>query len=152
MELQGIDPLYFVKRQVIAIVVGLIVMVGLMLIDYRRLRELSLIGYAATVFMLIVVLKFGVSVKGAQARFDIGAFQIQPGEFAKIFLHPRARGVLHDSPGGDERPPATRRARDLRGADGPHHAPARPRYRSGADGDGLHDPDDGRGHAPGIWW
>ncbi len=86
LELQHIDPLYFVKRQVIAIVVGVVVMVGLMLIDYRRLRELSLIGYGATVFMLLVVLKFGVSVKGAQARFDIGAFQVQPGEFAKIFL------------------------------------------------------------------
>ncbi|MEP6623778.1 MAG: rod shape-determining protein RodA [Acidimicrobiia bacterium] len=86
LEIQHVDPLYFVKRQVIAIVVGVVVMVGLMLIDYRRLRELSLIGYGATVLMLIVVLKFGVSVKGAQARFDIGAFQMQPGEFAKIFL------------------------------------------------------------------
>ena len=86
LEIQHLDPLYFVKRQIIAIVVGVIVMVILMLIDYRRLRELSLLGYGATVLMLVAVLKFGVSVKGAQARFDIGAFQIQPGEFAKVFL------------------------------------------------------------------
>ena len=86
LETQGIDPLYYLKRQIIAIVVGVVVMVILMLIDYRRLRELSLIGYGATILLLIAVLKFGVSVKGAQARFDIGAFQIQPGEFAKVFL------------------------------------------------------------------
>ncbi len=86
LETQGIDPLYYLKRQIIAIVVGVVVMVILMLIDYRRLRELSLIGYGATILLLIAVLKFGVSVKGAQARFDIGAFQIQPAEFAKVFL------------------------------------------------------------------
>jgi rod shape determining protein RodA len=86
LEIQHLDPLYFVKRQIIAIIVGVLVMVILMLIDYRRLRELSLLGYGATVLMLVAVLKFGASVKGAQARFDIGAFQLQPGEFAKIFL------------------------------------------------------------------
>ena len=86
LELQGMDPLYYAKRQIIAIVVGIVVMVFLMLIDYRRLRELSLFGYGATVLMLLAVLKFGATVKGAQARFDIGPFQLQPGEFAKIFL------------------------------------------------------------------
>ncbi len=86
LEDANLDPMFFVKRQVIAIVIGLAAMVGLMLIDYRRLRELSLLGYGVTVLMLVAVLKFGVDVKGAQARFDIGPFQVQPGEFAKIFL------------------------------------------------------------------
>ena len=86
LEARHLDPLYFVKRQIIAITVGVIVMIVLMFIDYRRLRELSLLGYAATILMLLAVLKFGASVKGAQARFDIGPFQLQPGEFAKIFL------------------------------------------------------------------
>ena len=86
LEAQHLDPLYFVKRQIIAITVGVIVMIVLMFIDYRRLRELSLLGYGATILMLLAVLKIGASVKGAQARFDIGPFQLQPGEFAKIFL------------------------------------------------------------------
>ena len=55
-------------------------------IDYRRLRELALLGYGATIVMLVAVLEFGANVKGAQARFDIGPFQLQPAEFAKIFL------------------------------------------------------------------
>ena len=86
LEAENLDPMFFVKRQAIAIVIGLAAMVGLMMIDYRRLRELSLLGYFATVLMLVAVLKLGVDVKGAQARFDIGPFQVQPGEFAKVFL------------------------------------------------------------------
>ena len=34
----------------------------------------------------MAVLRVGANVKGAQARFDIGPFQLQPGEFAKLFL------------------------------------------------------------------
>jgi rod shape determining protein RodA len=82
----GIDPYDFVKRQGIAIVVGIVAMLVLTAIDYRRLRELALLGYAATVLMLVAVLRVGANVKGAQARFDIGPFQLQPGEFAKLFL------------------------------------------------------------------
>ena len=83
---QGLDPYYFVKRQGIAIVLGLVAMAVMIAVDYRRLRELALIGYGATILMLVAVLKIGADVKGAQARFDIGPFQLQPGEFAKIFL------------------------------------------------------------------
>src|SRR6476660_1910609 len=68
LEEAGLDPFDFVKRQAIAIVVGVIAMAILTAIDYRKLRELALLGY------------------GAQARFDIGPFQLQPGEFAKLFL------------------------------------------------------------------
>jgi rod shape determining protein RodA len=82
----GLDPYDFVKRQAVAIVVGLVAMAILTAIDYRKLRELALLGYGATILMLVAVLKVGANVKGAQARFDIGPFQLQPGEFAKLFL------------------------------------------------------------------
>jgi rod shape determining protein RodA len=82
----GEDPLYFVKRQAVAIVLGIVAMAIMAVIDYRRLRELALFGYAITVLMLVAVLGVGVQVKGAQARFDIGPLQLQPGEIAKLFL------------------------------------------------------------------
>ncbi len=82
----GADPLTFVKRQAVAIVLGIIAMVIMTVIDYRRLRELALFGYAITVLMLVAVLGIGVQVKGAQARFDIGPLQLQPGELAKLFV------------------------------------------------------------------
>jgi rod shape determining protein RodA len=86
LEQAGGDPLDFVKRQAIAIVIGIVAMVLMIAIDYRKLRELALFGYFGTVFLLIAVLGMGTSVKGAQARFDLGPLQLQPGELAKLFL------------------------------------------------------------------
>ncbi|MGZ6979967.1 MAG: rod shape-determining protein RodA [Acidimicrobiia bacterium] len=86
LEQAGGDPLNFVKRQAIAIVLGIAAMAIMTVIDYRRLRELALFGYGATVVMLVAVLGIGVQVKGAQARFDVGPIQIQPGELAKLFV------------------------------------------------------------------
>jgi rod shape determining protein RodA len=86
LEAAHSDPLYFVKRQGLAMGLGVLAMVVVMSIDYRRLRELALVGYAGVVLLLIGVLGAGTQVKGAQARFDIGPFQLQPGEFAKFFL------------------------------------------------------------------
>jgi rod shape determining protein RodA len=80
------DPLYYVKRQAIAIVIGIVAMVIVAAIDYRRLRELALWGYGVTLLTLVAVLGIGAQVKGAQARFDVGPFQMQPSEFAKFFI------------------------------------------------------------------
>lgn len=86
LEQAGLDPLYFVKRQAVAIVIGVIAMAVMMAIDYRRLRELAVLGYGGTIVLLVGVRAVGRNVRGAQARFDIGPFQLQPGEFAKLFV------------------------------------------------------------------
>jgi len=83
---QGIDELYFVKRQGVAVAVGLLVMGVILAIDYRKLRDYSLFAYCATVFVLLLVLSpIGSSSRGAQAWFDLpGGFQFQPSELAKF--------------------------------------------------------------------
>ena len=86
LEQAGDDPFAFVKRQAVAIVVGILAMAVMLAIDYRRLRELALWGYGVTIVMLLAVKGVGANVKGTQARFDLGAFQLQPGEVAKLFL------------------------------------------------------------------
>jgi rod shape determining protein RodA len=75
-----------VQKQAVSVAVGIVVMVLMIAIDYRKLRELALLGYGATVVLLVAVLGIGANVKGAQARFDLGPFQLQPGEFAKLFV------------------------------------------------------------------
>lgn len=82
-RLTGYDT---VQKQAVSLVVGILVMVAMLAIDYRRLRELALLGYGVTVALLVAVLGIGADVKGAQARFDLGPFQLQPGEFAKLFV------------------------------------------------------------------
>ena len=86
LEQAGGNPLNFVKRQAAAIFLGIVAMTIMTVIDYRRLRELALFGYGVTVILLVAVLGIGVQVKGAQARFDVGPIQIQPGELAKLFV------------------------------------------------------------------
>jgi rod shape determining protein RodA len=83
---QGVDEFYFVKRQGVAIVVGLLVMAALLAVDYRKLRDFSVLAYGATVLLLLAVLSpVGSSGRGHQAWFQIpGGFQLQPSELAKF--------------------------------------------------------------------
>jgi rod shape determining protein RodA len=86
LQVEGIDELYFVKRQGAAIAVGLLVMGVILAIDYRKLRDYSVLAYGATVLLLLVVLSpLGSSSRGSQAWFQLpGGFQLQPSELAKF--------------------------------------------------------------------
>jgi len=88
LEGQGISPLYFVERQVAAMFLGTILMVVLVLVDYRKIRDFSLAGYALSVASLVLVLSpLGDRSKGTQGWFALPmGFQLQPSEFAKVFL------------------------------------------------------------------
>lgn len=82
------DPLYFVKRQSVALIVSLGVFFLIMRIDYRRFSTYSLVAYLGTCIALFLVLTpFGSDSRGAQAWFQLPfGFQLQPSEFAKVIL------------------------------------------------------------------
>lgn len=73
------------NKQCIWFVVSLVIMVGVMLIDYETLVKMSPIFYGMFIVLLIGVL-FTPEINGATSWFDIGFFSFQPGEFAKIFV------------------------------------------------------------------
>ncbi len=84
---EGIDPGYYLKRQAVFVVIGIIVMVVAAAIDYRRLRDFAPTFYAGSILALLLILTpLGKKSKGAQAWFQIGAYQLEPSEFAKIAL------------------------------------------------------------------
>ena len=76
----------FVKKQLIYFVIGLILMIIVMHIDYHLLGDWYLIIYGATLIILIAVFFVGKNVNGASRWIMIGPVQIQPSEFAKISM------------------------------------------------------------------
>lgn len=77
------------KKQILWLLVGFVLMIGISFFDYRILknyRSAIVILYGATLALLAGVLVFGVSIRGAESWYRIGQIAIQPVEFAKIAI------------------------------------------------------------------
>jgi rod shape determining protein RodA len=95
----GLSKYYFVERQGLALGIGVVAMVALMLIDYRRIRDLWALGYLLILPLLAGVIVLGRNHKGAQAWFQLGPFQFQPSEIAKVVLIVAIAGYCHQHRG-----------------------------------------------------
>jgi len=73
-----------VVTQLTAIGLGLVALAVCLMIDYRTLTDKSHLIYLFTIGLLVYVLLFGASAKGAQRWIAVGPFNLQPSEFAKI--------------------------------------------------------------------
>lgn len=81
----GLDQAIFLKRQILFIGIGLVLLVGAALFDYRHLATFSPIIFVVAVIGLVVVLTpMGEVVQGARRWISLGVFQIQPSELAKL--------------------------------------------------------------------
>lgn len=76
-----------VTKQIIGVMVGLALAIGLSIIDYHRIIKLYALVYVACLLFLGAVLIIGHSAGGATRWINIpGIGRIQPSEFAKIGL------------------------------------------------------------------
>ena len=82
------DSLYFFRRQMIWLVVGMIAMLLVMaLARMDWIRRWSLVIYLASVFFCVLVLLIGNNVNGSTRWLGIGDFiTFQPSEFAKLAI------------------------------------------------------------------
>jgi rod shape determining protein RodA len=83
---QGDDPKTFLKKQGLFVILGVITMVVVALIDYRRLEPVATILYWLIVLSLVGVFVAGSSAQGAARWFSVGPLQLQPSEFAVLAL------------------------------------------------------------------
>jgi rod shape determining protein RodA len=82
----GLDPMTYVKRQAIAVVGGIVLMAVVAVVDYRKLRDWAVPIYVGALGLLVGVIAIGRSSNGSQAWFQVGSFQLQPSELAKVAL------------------------------------------------------------------
>lgn len=83
------DSYYFVKRQIIFLMVGLLAAFVLSRLSLRKLRLLGWAGIAVAFLLLILTYTpLGVTVNGNRNWLDLGSsmFRIQPSEFAKVAI------------------------------------------------------------------
>ena len=70
--------------QLYAIVIGAVAFVICLTVDYRALTDKSHFIYLALLALLVYVLVLGTTAGGARRWISLGAFNLQPSEFAKI--------------------------------------------------------------------
>jgi rod shape determining protein RodA len=84
----GANPHAYLEKQLLVVVIGLIMMTGVTLIDYRILRMIAPFAYAAGCLGLLAVLSpLGTTILGSHSWIPLpGGFQVEPSEYAKIGL------------------------------------------------------------------
>lgn len=80
------DSNYFLKKQLLRIFIGLVLMIIFFHIDYHDLQKLSWVLLIFSTLLLIYVLFKGLKINGSQRSFEIMNFVFQPSELAKYVL------------------------------------------------------------------
>jgi rod shape determining protein RodA len=82
----GGSPEPYADRHVMRFAAGLVLMVGVALVDIRVIQKLAWPIYAVCLALLVVVARYGHVGKGAQRWIEFGGLQLQPSEMMKIAL------------------------------------------------------------------
>jgi rod shape determining protein RodA len=90
------SPWYYVERQGIYAVVGLVLMYGVSRIDYSRLRELRYPVYGLMIALLLLVIGIATATRGAKSWIVLPFFNFQPSEVGKVLLVVALSGFLVD--------------------------------------------------------
>jgi rod shape determining protein RodA len=106
----GGDPQGFLKKQLLNITIGFVLLGTVSMLDYRTLRTYAPIAYfLACLGLLAVLTPLGATINGARSWIVIGGLQVEPSEFVKVTIILVVAVVLGELRDGDRAP----RGRDL---------------------------------------
>jgi len=80
------DPYHYVKRQLIWAGIGILVMFVAAKLDYHVYKYLALPGLLLALILLVLVLFIGEDISGSTRWIDLGLFNLQPSEIAKLAM------------------------------------------------------------------
>ena len=103
---RGADPRTFFVKQMLAIVVGLILVLATSALDYRKLRSWAPALYVLSLLGLIAALTpLGTAVNGSKSWITLPAgYQVEPSEFAKLAVILMSAKFLSDARRSGVRP------------------------------------------------
>lgn len=79
----GLDPFFFVRRQMALLIPAIAIMVAISMMSPRAVRLLALIGFVIATSLLALTFVGGVEIKGARRWIHLPGLSIQPSEFVK---------------------------------------------------------------------
>jgi cell division protein FtsW len=79
----GVESFYFVRRQLLFLIMAVMVVVGVSQLSTVAVRRLAMLGFLGCIITMILVLFKGVEIKGAHRWLSVGGFSLQPSEFIK---------------------------------------------------------------------
>lgn len=80
------DPIFFLKRHLLNLLLGLVLCVAASQISHRLVRAYAPIVYVFSLIGLVAVLLVGTVVNGAKSWIAVAGFTIQPAEFVKVAI------------------------------------------------------------------
>ncbi len=82
------DSLYYLKRHMLFLVIGLVASFFVLRFDYRQIQPHArlLIGICAALLVMVLIPHIGHESYGARRWFKIGVFHFQPSEMAKLAM------------------------------------------------------------------
>ena len=80
------QPYYYVERQVVYGVVGVVLMYAVSRMDYSRLRELKYVTYGFMIGSIVLVFGLASATRGSKRWIETPFLRFQPSELGKVLL------------------------------------------------------------------
>jgi rod shape determining protein RodA len=90
------DPLYYVERQVVYGVIGVLLMYAISRLDYSRLRELKYVLYGFLIGSIVLVFGLATATRGSKRWIETPFMNFQPSELGKVLLVLSLGGFIID--------------------------------------------------------
>lgn len=92
------DGAYYLKRQLLFTLIGLVVMVICTFVPFRLWKKTSYLLFGFSIMLILLIIPFGREVNGAKRWLYFGPVSVQPAEISKLAVIVLTAKILTDIP------------------------------------------------------